>query len=81
MTYQIKAYGTLVYADALKFQQNSEQKLRFCILHLHYIAKSHAADRPLPGELAKTETKIKHEPLWMVEGVGEVACCCVPNAI
>ena len=31
--------------------------------------------------LAKTEAKIKLEPLWMVEGVDEVACCFVPNAI
>ena len=31
--------------------------------------------------LAKTEAKIKHEPLWMVEGVGEDACCCLHNDI
>ena len=52
LTYQTKAHGTLVHADTLKFQQkfwgNKEKK---SILHLYYIAESHAADRPLPGEL------------------------------
>ena len=53
MTYQIKAYGTLVHADSLKFQANSGGKQKILHLHLYYITESHAADRPLPGECIK----------------------------
>ena len=56
VTYQIKAYGTLVHADTLKFQNFSKilKTKTLKILHLHYIAESHAADRPLPGESFKS---------------------------
>ena len=53
VTYQIKAYGTLVCADTLEFQNFKkilEKNLKVFIFHLYYIAESHAADRPLPGE-------------------------------
>ena len=54
VAYQIKAYGMLVHADTLKFQISSKilekNLIKNCILHLYYIAESHAADRPLPGE-------------------------------
>ena len=53
VTYQIKAYGMLVHAHTTEFQNFSKilgKKQRICILHLYYIAESHAADRPLPGE-------------------------------
>ena len=52
MTYQIEAYGTLVHADTLKFQNFSKilKKKTYKMSHLHYIAESHAAERPLPGE-------------------------------
>ena len=53
VTYQIKAYDTLVHADSLK-AQNSRKILgengKMLHLHLYYIGESHAADRPLPGE-------------------------------
>ena len=52
MTYQIEAYSMLVHTDTLKFQNSSKilGKKPVNNLHLHYIAESHAADRPLPGE-------------------------------
>ena len=66
MTYQIKAYGTLVHADTLKFQNTSKiLGKKFKNLHLYHIAESHAADRPLPGESCKMsifQNKIKGHP-------------------
>ena len=53
VTYQIKAFGTLVHADSLNFQNPGKfwgENGKILHLHLYYIAESHAADRPLPGE-------------------------------
>ena len=65
MTYQIKAYGKLVHVDIMKIQDSTKilgkKPLEICILHLYYIAESHAADRPLPGEYcAKSDGDLGH---------------------
>ena len=50
VTYQIKAYGMLVHAHSIEFQNFGkilgERNKDFASC----IAESHAADRPLPGE-------------------------------
>ena len=38
------------YGDFYKQNANFLHFPEFCILHLNYIAESHAADRPLSGE-------------------------------